>query len=89
MIKRCVEAGLAEPEFALSDGFVTTIRSPAPVTGTKLGPSRHQLGARVRAKSGQVTPQDTPQVAPQVTPQVGARVSTKLAPVTAPVTAPV
>ena len=26
MIRRCVEAGLPEPEFALSDGFVVTIR---------------------------------------------------------------
>ena len=26
MIRRCVEAGLPEPEFAVTDGFVTTIR---------------------------------------------------------------
>ena len=26
MIRRCQNAGLAEPEFALSDGFVTTLR---------------------------------------------------------------
>ena len=26
MIRRCVAAGLAEPEFAVTDGFVTTIR---------------------------------------------------------------
>ena len=26
MIRRCVEAGLAEPEFAVTDGFVTTVR---------------------------------------------------------------
>ena len=26
MIRRCVDAGLAEPEFAVTDGFVTTIR---------------------------------------------------------------
>ena len=26
MIKRCRDAGLAEPEFALTDGFVTTVR---------------------------------------------------------------
>jgi len=26
MIRRCVEAGLAEPEFSLTDGFVTTVR---------------------------------------------------------------
>ena len=26
MIRRCVETGLPEPEFAVADGFVTTIR---------------------------------------------------------------
>ena len=26
MIRRCVDAGLAEPEFAVTDGFVTTVR---------------------------------------------------------------
>ena len=29
MIRRCVEAGLPEPEFAVTDGFVTTIRRAA------------------------------------------------------------
>ena len=29
MIRRCVEAGLAEPEFAVTDGFVTTVRRAA------------------------------------------------------------
>ena len=29
MIRRCVEAGLPEPEFAVTDGFVTTIRRVA------------------------------------------------------------
>ena len=29
MIRRCVEAGLPEPEFAVTDGFVTTIRQIA------------------------------------------------------------
>ena len=31
MIRRCVEAGLPEPEFAVTDGFVTTVgRAPSP-----------------------------------------------------------
>ena len=29
MIRRCVEAGLPEPEFAVADGFVTTVRRAA------------------------------------------------------------
>ena len=29
MIRRCVEAGLPEPEFAVTDGFVTTVRRAA------------------------------------------------------------
>ena len=29
MIRRCAEAGLPEPEFAVTDGFVTTVRRPA------------------------------------------------------------
>ncbi len=34
MIRLCQEAGLREPEFAVRDGFVQTIRRPAlPVTG--------------------------------------------------------
>ena len=33
MIRRCTEAGLPEPEFAVTDGFVATIRRPAPNTG--------------------------------------------------------
>ena len=29
MIRRCAEAGLPEPEFAVADGFVATIQRPA------------------------------------------------------------
>jgi ATP-dependent DNA helicase RecG len=55
MIERCREAGLAEPEFKLTDGFVTVIRRKAgkafeavggkvtPEVGTKLALSRHQV----------------------------------------------
>ena len=48
MIRRCVAVGLPEPEFRLTDGFVTVIRRPASVkepepivSGTKSGPSRN------------------------------------------------
>ena len=40
MIRRCVEAGLPEPEFAVTDGFVTTIRRaviPRRVSGQVIG----------------------------------------------------
>ena len=40
MIRRCVEAGLPEPEFAVTDGFVTTIRRvvvPGRVSGQSMG----------------------------------------------------
>ena len=55
MIKKCVEADLPEPDFKLTDGFVTTIWRPTdkqagikipPVTppvGTKLALSQHQV----------------------------------------------
>ncbi|OKY73995.1 MAG: hypothetical protein BM485_16215 [Desulfobulbaceae bacterium DB1] len=55
MIERCREAGLAEPEFKLTDGFVSVIRRKpgkafeavggkiTPEVGTKLALSRHQF----------------------------------------------
>jgi hypothetical protein len=52
MIERCRNAGLLEPEFYLTDGFVTIIRR------------RPELA--LKAVSGQSTPQVTPQVTPPV-----------------------
>ena len=47
MIRRCVEAGLAEPEFAVTDGFVTTVRRPAPPRqGTEQGMG--QIAGQIR-----------------------------------------
>ena len=51
MIERCRNAGLLEPEFYLTDGFVTIIRrrpeqalkAVTPQVGTKLALSRHQV----------------------------------------------
>ena len=67
MIKRCVDAGLPEPEFALTDGFVTTIRRPVTPqvtpqdtpqvgaqSGAQLGPSRHQVGTKSGPSRDQV-----------------------------------
>ena len=69
MIRRCVEAGLAEPEFAVTDGFVTTIRRatlqhqvitrvPEQVTGpvgrrAESGAMQEQAGVREGSREGQ------------------------------------
>lgn len=52
MIRRCAEAGLAEPEFSLTDGFVTTIRR-------KVQRATGQVGR-------EVTPEVSPEVTPEV-----------------------
>lgn len=52
MIQRCKNFGLLEPEFAMTDGFVTTIRR------------RHELS--LQAVSGTGAPQVGPQVTPPV-----------------------
>ena len=49
MIRRCKAAGLAEPEFKLTDGFVTTIRRPDRAEG----PSR--VGAEEERVTDPVT----------------------------------
>jgi len=56
MIERCREAGLPEPEFKLTDGFVTIIR--------------RKPGSAFKAVGGKVTPEVAPEVAPEVTPEV-------------------
>ena len=60
MIRRCVGAGLSEPEFAVTDGFVTTIR-------------RKALAGRVmeEPKSGHAKVQDGGQVGGQAEGQAG------------------
>ena len=52
MIRRCAEAGLREPGFAVEDGFVTTLWRPGPAVPERPSP--------------QVTPEVTPQVTPEV-----------------------
>ena len=47
MIRRCRAAGLPEPEFSLTDSFVTTVWRPA-------GQVRARRGLRVARKTGQV-----------------------------------
>jgi len=50
MIRRCRESGLPEPEFSISDGFVTAIRRK---TGEVAGEVTGQVGGQV---TGQVDP---------------------------------
>ena len=55
MIRRCVTAGLPEPEFAITDGFVTTIRRQEEAGST------NQVGVQVRGQAGvQARVQATP-----------------------------
>ena len=53
MIRRCVEAGLAEPEFAVTDGFVATVRrAPASNQVTMRVPERNEGQFDQRSESG-------------------------------------
>ena len=57
MIRRCVEVGLPEPEFAVTDAFVATIRRPALLEGTtgrgvSVGQARVQDGVQARVQDG-------------------------------------
>ena len=57
MFRRSSETGLPEPEFAVTHGFITTIRRPVPNTGRATG---RGVQARVQARV-QVGVQDMPQ----------------------------
>ena len=50
MIRRCSEAGLPEPEFAVAEGFVTTIRRRRRGQAGEGGPSRGQASDQAGAK---------------------------------------
>ncbi|MCW5550889.1 MAG: DUF4062 domain-containing protein [Verrucomicrobiae bacterium] len=76
MIRRCREAGLPEPEFAVSDGFVTTVRRRAKAGGQVTGQVSGQVAGEVTgvvagevagAVTGEVTPPVTGVVAGEVT----------------------
>jgi predicted HTH transcriptional regulator len=59
MIARCRKAGLPEPEFALTDGFVTTVRRKPELAFEAVGgqteaPSRHQAGTKLALSGNQV-----------------------------------
>ncbi len=49
MIRRCVEAGLPEPEFSVADGFVTTVRRAA-LPGQAEGQADHAEGQEGHAR---------------------------------------
>ena len=55
MIRRCVEAGIAEPEFAVTDGFVTTVWRSAPPrqgTGQEMGQIAGRIGKWAESDGG-------------------------------------
>ena len=55
MIQRCREAGLPEPDFQLTDGFVTILRRPVRAQAEAPSPSnRHQVGTRSALSPHQV-----------------------------------
>jgi predicted HTH transcriptional regulator len=72
MIERCRNAGLPEPEFTLTDGFVATIRRRPERAFEAVGGER---GVGAGQVTGQVAGQVTGQVAGQVTGQVAGQVT--------------
>ncbi len=60
MIERCRKAGLAEPEFTLTDGFVITLRRKPEKAFQKVG--GRMTAVVTRSATGQVTPPVTPPV---------------------------
>jgi len=59
MIERCRKAGLPEPEFTMTDGFVVTLRRRPErafeaVGGKKEAPGRHQVGTKLALSGNQV-----------------------------------
>jgi len=64
MIARCRSAGLPEPEFSLTDGFVATVRRVPERAFTAVGgDAKGEVGT---AATRHVTPEVTPEVAPEV-----------------------
>jgi ATP-dependent DNA helicase RecG len=80
MIARCRSAGLAEPEFALTDGFVITLRrKPETAFATVGGPAAGEVTGQVTGQvagqvAGPITPLGTSPVTGQVTGQVAEEV---------------
>lgn len=71
MIQRCRHAGLAEPEFTLTDGFVITIRrKPSRAFEAVGGQVAGQVAGEV---AGQVAREVTPPVTGEVTGEVGTK----------------
>ena len=67
MIERCRSAGLPEPAWALTDGFVTTLKRRPGRAYEAVG---GEPGARAGQVAGQVAEQVAGQVAAQVTPEI-------------------
>ena len=92
MIRRCTAAGLQEPEFAASGGFVTTIRRPDYATqlakvqagrqgGVQAAPASRRSGLEVTPESiSQPGPELESQLAPQLESQLGSEQESSLTP---------
>ena len=90
MIRRCTAAGLQEPEFAASGGFVTTIRRPDYATqlakvqagrqgGVQAAPASRRSGLEVTPESiSQPGPELESQLAPQLESQLGSAQESQL-----------
>jgi len=77
MIRRCREAGLPEPVFTVTDGFVITLRRPAPATPQATTQATPQVAPQLKAYGSKHLEElagalavSTPQVTPKVTTQV-------------------
>ena len=76
MIRRCREAGLPEPEFAVSDGFVTTVRRRMRAGGHVTGQAAGEVtGVAAGEVAGEVTGEVTPPVAGVVAGEVTGEVT--------------
>ena len=90
MIRLCRAAGLPEPEFAVRDGFVSTVRRPKPAAVEPTPQATTQAGASSTPQAG---PQDKPYTTSELkelaealnlsTPQATPQVATQLAKVLA------
>ena len=65
MIRRCVEADLPEPEFAVTDGFVATVRRPVLAAHLSGGPLRVSAGLAVSKGQPGSQPDSRPELQPE------------------------
>lgn len=69
MIRRCVAAGLPEPEFSVTDGFITTVSRLDRGAVPESGADTHESTTETTQKTTQKTTQETTQETTQKTTQ--------------------